>query len=147
MADQTLDPGSPGLMMRNCIFQEEGKYLILTHLPEAFCGREYEIQEGHKDPSDKPPPTYQYVIDGRIESHIVDPEIPTLKDGAVTAGSVEMPSSRPSDNVWEVWRQQRTDRDRSRSPHNIFASNNSDNRISREVHNAQEESVFKMYRS
>ena len=75
-------------------------------------------------------------MDGRIESHIVDHEMPPLEDGSVTAESTERPSLRPRDNLWEVKRRWRADRDRSRSPPNIFASNNGDNRNSREVNNA-----------
>ena len=55
---------------------------------------------------EKPLPIYHDVMDGRIESHIVDSEIPPFKDGAVTADPTERPSPRPSENIWEVrWRQ------------------------------------------
>ena len=68
-------------------------------------------------------------MDGGIESHIVDSEIPPLKDDAVAAEPAERPSPRPSDNKWEVRRRQRTTRDRSRSPPHNFISNSGGNRI------------------
>ena len=40
-------------------------------------------------------------MDGRIESHIVDLEMPPLEDGTVTAEPTERPSLRSSDNMWE----------------------------------------------
>ena len=69
-------------------------------------------------------------MDGRIEIHIVYPNMSPLEDGAVTAEPIERPSPRPSDNMWEVRRRQRTHKDRSRSPPNIFTSNSGDYRIS-----------------
>ena len=98
-----------------------------------FCERDYDRQEGHNEnPEDilsgQPPPTFQYVVEGRIEKRIVDPEIPPLnKEPAEhTEGPYRFrpnsPSVRPSDTVWEVRRRQRTQRDRSRSPPNIFTS-------------------------
>ena len=71
-------------------------------------------------------------MDGWIESHIVDPKMPPFEDGAVAAEPPERPSSRPSDNMWEVKWRLRTNRGRSRSPPNIITSN----RNSREVNNA-----------
>ena len=68
-------------------------------------------------------------MDGRVESYIVDPEMPPLKDGAVPA---EL-SPRPSDNMLEVRWRQRTNRDISRSPPNIFT---------REVTMPQEEGAY-----
>ena len=58
------------------------------------------------------------MIDGGIESHIVDPEMPSLEDGAVTAEPNERPSPRPSDNMWQKRRRQRSNR--SGSPPNIL---------------------------
>ena len=49
-------------------------------------------------------------MDGRIESHMVDPELSPLEDNAATAEPTERPSHRSNDSVWEV-RRQRTDRD------------------------------------
>ena len=75
------------------------------------------------------------MIISRIESHIEDPEMPPLEDGAMTAEPTERPSPRPSD-MWKVRRRQRTNRDRSRSPSYIFTSNNGGDRNSRKINNA-----------
>ena len=71
-------------------------------------------------------------MDGRIDNHVVDPELPPFEDGTVAAESTERPLPRPNDNMWEVRRRKRTNRDRSRSPPNIFINN----RDSKEVPNA-----------
>ena len=42
-----------------------------------------------KASSDQSPPTYQDVIDGRIEIHTVDPKMHPLQDGAVSAKPTE----------------------------------------------------------
>ena len=66
------------------------------------------------------------MINGREESHIMDPEMPSLEDGALTAEPPEGPSLTPSHNMQEVRRRQRTNRDGSRSPPhnytNVFIS-------------------------
>ena len=80
-----------------------------------------------------PLPTYQDVMDGRVESHVVDLTMPPLEDGAVAVTPTERTSPRPSHNMWEERWRQRTNRDRYRSPPNIFNSN----RIPREVNNGQ----------
>ena len=42
------------------------------------------------------------MVDGRIESHIIDPEMPPLEDSAVTPTSTDRPSPRPIDNMGKV---------------------------------------------
>ena len=84
-------------------------------------------------PSDQPPPAYQDMMDGRIESHIVDHEMPPLADSAIAAEPTKRPTPRPSDNMWKDRRREKTDRERSRSPHDICTSISGDNRNSREV--------------
>ena len=59
-------------------------------------------------------------MDCRLESYIVDPERPPFEDDAVTSEPTERPSPRPNDNMSEVRWRQRTNKDGSRSPSNIF---------------------------
>ena len=54
-------------------------------------------------------------MDSRIESHIVDPKMPPIEDGAVAAEPNERSSPRHRNNMWKVRRRQRTNRDGSRS--------------------------------
>ena len=112
----------------------EGNSLIimLRPSPEPSLAPFYRSGPRPRQPwsdEEEPPPTYQEVMDGRkkVILWILKYLVLWLQN------PTERPSPRPSDNMWEVRRRQRTNIDRSRSAHNIFTSN----RNSREVNNVQ----------